>query len=283
MKGYFDDKNIWIKDGDKIMLHAIQNDRLYILKHIAAELEGRSLDTITENLKACSTAEKMELTEGYKKKEIGLLEDDPAETKEERARYRLIHGRFGHYGPGIIGKLHKVSNIEKINILVAGKRICKSCKIGKIRNKISKNLAPHKKESLELISFDIAGPFPTTLRGNRYFMQIIDNWSRRIRSIPLKTKDQAIQGFKKIKLREEHQTGKQLKAARSDNAPKLKNFMEQWQREDGVVADFIAIASSHQNGPAERSIQTAEMAMRTMIDDAELPIEFWDEAVECDS
>ncbi|KAI1003486.1 hypothetical protein K3495_g4722 [Podosphaera aphanis] len=116
-----------------------------------------------------------------------------------------------------------------------------------MRNKISKILAPHKKESLELISFDIAGPFPTSLRGNRYFLQIIDNWSRRIWSIPLKSKDQAIQELKKFKLREERQTGKQLKAARSDNAPELKNVMEQWQREDGVVADFTAIASSHQN------------------------------------
>ncbi|KAI0991217.1 hypothetical protein K3495_g16970, partial [Podosphaera aphanis] len=59
--------------------------------------------------------------------------------------------------------------------------------------------------------------------------------------------------------------------------------MEQWEREDGVVANFTAIASSHQNGPAERSIQTTEMAIRTMIDDAELPIEFWDEAAEYNS
>lgn len=59
--------------------------------------------------------------------------------------------------------------------------------------------------------------------------------------------------------------------------------MEQWEKEDGVVANFTAIASSHQNGPAERSIQTAEMVIRTMIDDAELPIEFWDAAVEYDS
>ncbi|KAI1006134.1 hypothetical protein K3495_g2082 [Podosphaera aphanis] len=141
------------------MLHAIQNDGIYILKHIVAELEGRSLDSRTENLKACSAAEKVELTEEYKniysqdytshhslsEKDVDLSEVDPAETKEERARYSLIHRRFGHYGPGIIGKLHKVSNIEKIKIPVAGKRICKSCKMGKMRNKISKLLAPDKK------------------------------------------------------------------------------------------------------------------------------------------
>ncbi|KAI0993875.1 hypothetical protein K3495_g14309, partial [Podosphaera aphanis] len=173
--------------------------------------------------------------------------------------------------------------MKKVKIPVAEKRICKVCKIGKMRNKISKILAPHKREPLELISFDIAGPFPTSLRGNRYFLQVVDSWSRRLWSIPLKTKDQAIHELRKLKLREEKQTGKMLKAARSDNAPELKNVMEQWQREDGVIAEFTAVASSHQNGPAERSIQTAEMAIRTMICDAELPIEFWDEAVEYDS
>lgn len=56
--------------------------------------------------------------------------DDIAESKIERARYRLIHRRFGHYGPGIIRNLHKVTDIRKVKIPIPEKRICKSCKIG---------------------------------------------------------------------------------------------------------------------------------------------------------
>lgn len=114
-----------------------------------------------------------------------------------------------------------------------------------MRNKISKALSPHKKEALELISFDIAGPFPNSLRENRYFMQVVDNWSRRTWSIPLKTKDQAISELRKLRVREERQTGKLLKSARSDNAPEFKHVMEQWEREDGIVANFTVTASSH--------------------------------------
>ncbi|KAI0992332.1 hypothetical protein K3495_g15854 [Podosphaera aphanis] len=203
MKDFFDEKNVWIKDGEKIVIHAVQNDGLYIVKHIADELRGKPLDTRIGNQSACSATEKLAESKpqalnlenkinydhgdlkkrndnpDLSEKDPDQSDDDIAETKEERARYRLIHRRFGHYGPNIIGKLHKTSNIERVKIPIAEKRICKSCKIGKMMNKISKTLAQHKTEPLELISFDVAGPFPMSLRGNRYFLQVIDNWSRR--------------------------------------------------------------------------------------------------------
>ncbi|KAI1006804.1 hypothetical protein K3495_g1408 [Podosphaera aphanis] len=61
-----------------------------------------------------------------------------------------------------------------------------------MRNKISKNLAQHKTEPLELISFDVAGPFPMSLRGNRYFLQAIDNWSLKGRKIDLRLRESTI-------------------------------------------------------------------------------------------
>jgi hypothetical protein len=39
------------------------------------------------------------------------------------------------------------------------------------------------------------------------------------------------------------------------------------------------IASSHQNGSAERNIRTAEANIRAILKEAELPLEFWDEAI----
>jgi hypothetical protein len=47
-----------------------------------------------------------------------------------------------------------------------------------------------------------------------------------------------------------------------------------------VVPEYTTVATSNQNGIAERSIQTSEKAMRAMIKDASLPIEFWDDAAE---
>ncbi|KAG9246181.1 hypothetical protein BJ878DRAFT_566033 [Calycina marina] len=41
-------------------------------------------------------------------------------------------------------------------------------------------------------------------------------------------------------------------------------------------------ATSHQNGPAERNIQTAEADARALLKNTNLPVEFWDEALEYD-
>jgi hypothetical protein len=47
-------------------------------------------------------------------------------------------------------------------------------------------------------------------------------------------------------------------------------------------AQFMTISSSYENEPAERSIGIAEASIRTMLNDAGLPLEFWDKAVTAD-
>jgi hypothetical protein len=51
-----------------------------------------------------------------------------------------------------------------------------------------KEVSEHKAFSLALIHFDIAGPFPVSLRGNKYFLLIVDSWSRMNWTLPLKHK-----------------------------------------------------------------------------------------------
>lgn len=71
---------------------------------------------------------------------------------------------------------------------------------------------------------------------------------------------------------------------RSDNAPELLKATNDWRVKDGVTraSAINQIASSHQNGPAERAIQMVEFDMRAMLEDAQLPIEFWGETAEAD-
>ena len=287
LQGTFDDKNMYFRDKSTVAVQAVQKNGLYVVSHIADKYSGKAFiagKTRTESSEQ-STAEETQ-SETTSKTQSDQDPDESEEnmsTKKDRRNYRLMHRRFAHYGPEMLRKLHKVTAIEKIKVPPSHRRLCDSCLKGKMRNKTSKTLAEHKKEVLELVSLDLAGPFPTSLRGNNYLMQIICNYSRKNWSIPLKTKDQAIPELRKWKAKVELQTGKKVKACRSDNAPELKLVMNQWEAEEGVQANYTVIASSNQNGPAERSIQTAEHAMRAMLDDAQLPIEFWDEAVEADA
>ncbi|EDN93221.1 hypothetical protein SS1G_12167 [Sclerotinia sclerotiorum 1980 UF-70] len=76
-------------------------------------------------------------------------------------------------------------------------------------------------------------------------------------------------------------SGEKIIAARTDNAPELLQAIREWS--SGARSETTTIASSHQNGPAERNIRTAEADMRAMLKEASLPLEFWDEAVEHDA
>ena len=74
----------------------------------------------------------------------------------------------------------------------------------------------------------------------------------------------------------ELETEKKVKEARSDNAPELIKAVHDWRAR--VKHQLTTIASSHQNGKAERNIQIAEANIRSITKQAGLPIEFWDHA-----
>jgi hypothetical protein len=96
-----------------------------------------------------------------------LTEPDKAELKiREKERYLLYHRRFAHLGPAKIAKLYEVTTLEKKIKVPEKKEICEVCALTKMRNSIPKQLRDYKAEKLALVQFDIAGPFPTSLRGN---------------------------------------------------------------------------------------------------------------------
>ena len=56
------------------------------------------------------------------------------------------------------------------------------------------------------------------------------------------------------KVMQERQTRKKIKAFHTDNAPELKEVLDSLVQSDGIVAEYITIATSSQNGTAERAI-----------------------------
>ncbi|KAF7573128.1 hypothetical protein PtrM4_080330 [Pyrenophora tritici-repentis] len=260
LKGRFNSHALYFKLGKKVIIEATMDDGLYVVSHIA---------------------------DGYQETAfLGTELHAPVKSElkvNEKERYLLYHRRFAHLGPAKIAKLHEVTTLQK-KIQVPEKiEICEVCSLTKMKNSIPKQLREHKATKLALVQFDIAGPFPTSLRGNRWFLLIIDSYTRKNWVIPLKKKGDAQRELQIWKTFVEHQTGEKVKGAGTDNAPELLQQAEEWRVTQGVEIQPTTIASSHQNGPAERNIQTAEADMRAMLKDAGLPIEFWDEAVEADA
>jgi hypothetical protein len=67
-------------------------------------------------------------------------------------------------------------------------------------------------------------------------------------------------------------TGNKIIAARTDNAPELIQAIREWQ--SGTRSEVTIMVLSHQNGLAELNIRTAEVNIRAMLKEAELPLEF---------
>jgi hypothetical protein len=103
-------------------------------------------------------------------------------------------------------------------------------------NSIPNVLAERSLFRLALIQFDIARPFHKSLRGNKYFLLIIDNWTRKNWVIPLPSKSEATQELRTWKVMVKKEVDEKIKAARSDNAPELLLTIEGWRQKDGDLS-----------------------------------------------
>jgi hypothetical protein len=202
---------------------------------------------------------------------------------ENLARYRLMHRRFAHLGPDKLRNLHKVTTLKRPVLVPTDREMCRVCKLTKLRNRTNKTLSPWKEAILALVSVDVAGPFLPTIRGNKYFAQVVDNATRKTWTLVDKTKSGLMIQLRKWKATEERRTQQSLCAVRSDNAAEIRELLDEWSK-DGVREEpTTTYTGSHQNGIAERSIQQAETDARAMLKDADLPLEFWDYAVQYDT
>lgn len=68
-------------------------------------------------------------------------------------------------------------------------------------------------------------------------------------------------------------------AVRSDNASGILNVVSNQKRKNGVIPQINALYSSHQSGATERTIQSTVYETIAMLKEADLPVEFWAEAV----
>ena len=93
-----------------------------------------------------------------------------------------------------------------------------------------------------MVHVDLCGPIsPSTAGGNRYFMLLIDDYTRWSYVYVLKTKDQALDAFVKFKAKAENVTGEKIKTLRSDRGAEFiaGTFSEVCERA-GIQRHFTA-------------------------------------------
>lgn len=100
-------------------------------------------------------------------------------------------------------------------------------------------------------------------------MSIVDDNSRKVFIYTLKTKGEVFDKSIEFKNLAENQTGRKIKAIRSDNGKEFENKkFDEYAKENGVVLQRTIAYTPEQNGVAERFNRTIMEKVRAMIFDS---------------
>ena len=208
-------------------------------------------------------------------------EANVAGEKEASEKMDLWHRRLAHVNTGQLRQL--ASQAEGIDIPLKGKpSFCEACVEGKMHRLPHPPLKDIRStKRLQLVYTDVCGPMQTkSVRGSRYLITFIDDYSRYCFSYFMKQKLEALDKFIEFKAAAEKETGMKIKAVRNDRGGEyMSEEFSAYLKKYGIKAETTAAYSPQQNGVAERLNRTLGEAARSMLQQAGLNKSFWAEAI----
>jgi hypothetical protein len=126
----------------------------------------------------------------------------------------------------------------------------------------------------------VCGPFSVaSTTKHRYYVIFVDDFSCKCWIFFMQKKDQTFSKFCEFKALVEKESGKQVKALRSNNGGEyISNEFKEFCSREGIRRELIAPHNPQQMGVAERKNRTIVGAARTMLHDQGLPLHLWAEA-----
>lgn len=132
-----------------------------------------------------------------------------------------------------------------------------------------------------MLYIDLCGPItPETSGGNKYFLLIVDDCTRWMNVIVLKTKDQASSAFAKFKAEAENNLGHKIKTVRSDRGGEfVATAFREMCEQAGIKRQLTGPYSPQQNGVVERRNRTVMEISRSLLKSINVPGRLWGEVV----
>ena len=199
----------------------------------------------------------------------------------------LWHRRFGHLGYDNLFKLKDKGMVEGISVPAqdfkeqqAQKLFCEACTLAK-QHRLPFPSSDHKSScQIELVHMDVCGPLQVTSEGGtRYLATFVDDFSRLACVVPVVQKSEVVAAVRSTIRMWENQSGKHLKAVRTDRGREYVNSeLQAYFDNKGVVHNTTAPYTPEQNGVAERFNRTLMERVRAMLQDAQLEEEYWSAA-----
>jgi transposase InsO family protein len=194
----------------------------------------------------------------------------------------LWHRRMGHMHFDNLVKVSKREAVREMpQITKPTNTLCKHCQQGKQTKTRFKSKEYSTTRPLEIVHTDLVGPTTTKgLKGERYFMLLVDDYTRMTTVFFLKNKSEAFENFKIYKEMVENEMDSRIKCLRSDNGGEFtsKEFMD-YCSSHGIKRQFFIARTPQQNGVVERKNRTVQEMARTMLMDSKLTDIFWTQAV----
>ncbi|GFY16387.1 retrovirus-related Pol polyprotein from transposon TNT 1-94 [Trichonephila clavipes] len=220
-----------------------------------------------------------------KSKEISFFSDVTAKTKN--GSIEIWHQRFCHVNNDYLVKTSKNDSVKGLPRLTDnGKTHCIPCKLAKFKRvSFKKTGAVRSKRPLELLHMDLCGPMPTESQGgNKYFLSIIDDYSRKVTVFPIRNKSDVFHTFIRFQKRAERFLSKKVIAVRTDDGLEFCNKdMDNFLTELGIKHEVTNSYTPEMNGVAEKFNLTALDGIKThtLLKSSEVPHKFWGEALLC--
>jgi transposase InsO family protein len=159
---------------------------------------------------------------------------------------------------------------------------CDGCALGKMHHTPFPRASTYRAERvLDLVHGDLCGLItPATPSSNKYFLSVVDDFSRYMWLEVLRSNDEAISFFKKIKALAESDQEVKLRAFRIDRGGEFNSFeFTTFCEEAGIRRNTTAPYSPQQNGVVERRNQTVVEMAHSLMKSMGVSATFWAEAI----
>ncbi|CAA9998103.1 unnamed protein product, partial [Nesidiocoris tenuis] len=183
------------------------------------------------------------------------------------------HQRFGHLNESDLKSLQAGKKVKAIDLRSNEKLSdCTICLQGKMTQTPFPKKSSRTSQKLDLIHMDLCGPMQVQSKGGaKYFLTLIDDYSRWCEIRFVKKKSDVFAEFKKFKNLVETQKGRKIKYIQSDNGKEFCN--REFDRRRTVNH------TPQQNGIAERKNRSLVETARCMLIQSKLAPSFWAEAI----
>ncbi|CAI7801953.1 unnamed protein product [Closterium sp. NIES-53] len=197
--------------------------------------------------------------------------------------WATAHRRLGHVAMSLLKQLEKDGAVKglKLNGQPPDDN-CEICLLSKFTRFPFHSVTGRSKKPLELVHMDLVGPLLVQgHKGERYFLTIVDDWSRLMWAYPLKQKDHATPTIKEDWLPfVEKQAECVVKRTRTDLGGEfLGAETTAWLKKQGIQRELTTAYSPQSNGVAERANRTILETARALLIESGVGNSMWPHAV----